>query len=260
MTRLLHTSDLHGNYKLPMRASDFDVWVDTGDFFPNITRGQNIEPQWQHDWFTRTSEPLRKKYMPIIRRLHPEHPQGWYPPKSRLPRGRVSVGNQLIDWLGGRPVVSVPGNHDWVNLAGQLKLLGYKNAYDLTKGPIELDGYRWAGFSQIPFVTGEWQGEIGSFFDEPGGDEQFRKIVAKAMTTHPDILLTHSPPYGILDYSEGKGGNAGIRELTKWLERRHHEVKLNLFGHIHEDGGKTLREMDILFVNSAQACQLIEVP
>jgi hypothetical protein len=40
---ILHSSDLHGQYKLLLEGhanTDFDVWVDTGDFFDNKGRGR----------------------------------------------------------------------------------------------------------------------------------------------------------------------------------------------------------------------------
>lgn len=255
---VLHTSDLHGDYKRPMQTNAFDVWVDTGDFFPNITRGHDIEPRWQYDWFTMTAMPLRKRYIGWIRNYYTSMgitPQGWYPSKSRLPRGRASVAKQLIEWLGGRPVISVPGNHDWQSLAKLLKKAGYKNAWDVSDGPVTLAGHRFAGFREVPWVTGEWMGEVGTFFEKGN----FKPIVAKAMTAHPDVLVTHSPPYGILDESplKDESGHAGIPELAQWLAYRPHDVKLHLFGHVHERGGSQANVMDITFVNSANTAQVV---
>ena len=49
-----------------------------------------------------------------------------------------------------------------------------------------------------------------------------------------DILMTHSPPYGILDVSK-QGINSGCANLM----RRVREVKplVHVFGHIHEGHG-----------------------
>lgn len=57
-----------------------------------------------------------------------------------------------------------------------------------------------------------------------------------------DILITHSPPYGILDeaehiYMHGDGyENCGSTSLRDRLEKIH--PKLHVFGHIHEGAGK----------------------
>ncbi len=254
--KILHTSDLHGDYKLPMKTQDFDVWVDTGDFFPNISRGDKIETRWQKDWFTETKLPLRKRYMPWIRRHYEGQgysPSEWYPSNSRQPRGSTTIGEDLVQWLQGRPVICVPGNHDWQSLCGLLRAQGYDRAWDITKGPVELGGHRWAGFREIPFVTGEWVGEVRPYADD------FRRIVAKTMAAEPHILLTHSPPQNILDFCPSKGGYCGIAALTQYLGYRPHDVKLHLFGHVHEQGGKAIKEMDMTFVNSANTSQIVEI-
>ena len=49
-----------------------------------------------------------------------------------------------------------------------------------------------------------------------------------------DILITHGPPFGILDQTTG-GDRAGCRELLKALEYK--KPKLHIFGHIHEGYG-----------------------
>lgn len=53
-----------------------------------------------------------------------------------------------------------------------------------------------------------------------------------------DILITHSPPYGILDQVKTEfGASVGDRDLLLALHERI-KPKLHVFGHIHENGGK----------------------
>lgn len=52
-----------------------------------------------------------------------------------------------------------------------------------------------------------------------------------------DILITHSPPYGILD-KEIRGTFCGSKSLLEHLERI--KCKIHVFGHIHECGGQQL--------------------
>lgn len=247
--KILHTSDLHGNYKPLLEITDFDVWVDTGDFAPNVSRGHDIETRWQTDWYQLPRQRLKKKYRSVV--------GDWYPVQGRQPPFKESISSALIQWLDGRPMLGVPGNHDWVSLAKRLQAAGYTQAWDLTEGPIELGGQRWAGFREIPWVTGEWQGEVGSLFEKGN----FQPIVARAMTAHPTVLVTHSPPYGVLDYSPPKGGHCGIPELIKWLAYRDNDVHTHLFGHVHEEGGQTVREkaLGIRFSNAANCAQIIEI-
>lgn len=63
-----------------------------------------------------------------------------------------------------------------------------------------------------------------------------------------DILITHTPPYGILD--EDKYGNKfGDWHLLEAVKRI--KPKLHVFGHIHHCGGQTVKIGETLFVNAA---------
>jgi len=58
-----------------------------------------------------------------------------------------------------------------------------------------------------------------------------------------DILITHGPPYGVLDKAPlssraDKFKHCGCEELRLALERI--KPKLHVFGHIHGEGGKTM--------------------
>ncbi|KAL4866884.1 hypothetical protein BDV12DRAFT_172216 [Aspergillus spectabilis] len=50
-----------------------------------------------------------------------------------------------------------------------------------------------------------------------------------------DILLTHGPPYGMLDQVVGTGESVGCEHLTRAVERA--RPALHVFGHIHEGYG-----------------------
>lgn len=50
-----------------------------------------------------------------------------------------------------------------------------------------------------------------------------------------DILITHTPPHGVLDYVPRSNEMVGCEALTKRLYEIN--VKLNVFGHIHESYG-----------------------
>ena len=63
-----------------------------------------------------------------------------------------------------------------------------------------------------------------------------------------DILVTHSPPYGILDVSN-KGNYCGSKALLKEVHRI--KPKLHLFGHIHEARGNT-KINQIIYCNVAK--------
>ena len=214
MTTILHTSDLHGSYKpllAALSAGDFDLWVDSGDFFPNSTRGiASVEASYQAKWF------------------------GAY----------KALGERIAVALNGKPLVSVGGNHDYVSLAALVRAAG-GTAYDLSDAPVEVCGLKFAGFRQIPWIAGEWNGET----------HDFTGLVDAALGADPDVLVTHAPPYGILDED-----GYGIGPLTTALAYRPHRIKAHLFGHAHHNGGQTAQEMGILFHNGATGIEKVTVP
>ena len=63
-----------------------------------------------------------------------------------------------------------------------------------------------------------------------------------------DLLVTHCPPYGILDKSN-KGKNAGSKALKTISQLR--KPKMHIFGHIHEAQG-TMKIGETLFLNVAR--------
>lgn len=63
-----------------------------------------------------------------------------------------------------------------------------------------------------------------------------------------DILITHSPPYGILDQNV-QGEYCGSKSLLETIHRIN--PSLVVYGHIHEFGLRKKIENDILFVNSS---------
>lgn len=69
-----------------------------------------------------------------------------------------------------------------------------------------------------------------------------------AIPDDTDILVTHSPPHNILDRC-ADGYRAGCHQL----ESRVLEVKprYHIFGHIHEDGGKTQQGDGTVYVNAS---------
>lgn len=201
--KFLHSSDLHGQYDDLFSFTDFDLWIDTGDFFPNKTRGdRNVETIYQQRW--------------------------------SLANG---LEDRLTEWLDGRPLVSIGGNHDYTSLADLVRIFGGK-AYDLSEGPAKIAGMTFAGFREIPWIIGEWNGE----------SHDFSGLVRTAIGADPDILVTHAPPDGILDSRKYPSGIPGLAMALKYQD---HRIKHHFFGHIHENGGKSIEEMGIRFVNGA---------
>lgn len=71
-----------------------------------------------------------------------------------------------------------------------------------------------------------------------------------------DILITHCPPYGRLD-SVGEKGHIGCKDLwEKILGLRN--LKLHVFGHVHECGGKKEFISPPYFVNASHVNERYE--
>ncbi len=206
--KILHTSDLHGSIRSKHLLCDFDIWIDTGDFFPNKTRGErSVEIPHQKRWFERKAA-------------------------------------YVLEALNGRPLISVPGNHDYISLAQFFhNYFGYENAHEIVSGKIvEVNNIRFGGFPNIPWIEGEWNYETHN--------AEMSDIVQLCPLSDIDVLLTHAPPGSILDIGFGNV-NYGIPSLTSALFYTEHNIKHHFFGHIHTCGGMSVEQGGIQFYNGA---------
>jgi Icc-related predicted phosphoesterase len=151
--------------------------------------------------------------------------------------------------LKNRPLISVAGNHDWLELANLCSVRGVE-AYKVTVSGFTFRELKFAGFREIPQIYGRWQGEVP--------ESRLRELSELALAADPDVLVTHAPPYGILD---GLAGNdhIGIGPLATKLATMPHKIKLHAFGHVHERSGEMLRMGGTLFSNAAVALNVIEL-
>lgn len=213
--RVLHTSDLHGKYKRFLQSDlDFDVWLDTGDWFDNIGRSAKTGGR-------------------IVPALEARQQARWLQWKQLCPRIR--------DWLKGRPVILLPGNHDFLSLANALQQSGCPEVHSITPDGVQVAGLTWAGFRQIPRIAWEWEGEIE--------EADFEPLIQQTLACAPDVLVTHAPAGGILDDHGSRG--YGIQPLTSALAYQPHRVRWHFFGHEHACGGRQVEEMGIRFFNGA---------
>jgi predicted phosphodiesterase len=93
-----------------------------------------------------------------------------------------------------------------------------------------------------------WQPEFcGWGFNLPRG----RALAQKwdAIPNDVDILITHTPPEGILDKNL-HGESCGCEELRKNVHLKKYQPRVHTFGHIHEDYGVEVVE-STMFINAA---------
>ena len=219
MIRICHVSDTHNQPSVVrgVAESDADMLLITGDCISNkLNRllGEMAIPQQEIRYQDRWLRKQAKKWAQDLR---------------------------------GRPVVAVGGNHDFIPYTPWLRHYGAQ-VYEITESNpcVELFGLRFAGFREVPFVTGEWMGEVA----------EFTVPMQRAMACRPDILVTHGPPKGILDRDdeEGEGWSYGIDQLHEVLFGSSHRITHHFFGHAHADGGRQVDLGGIRFINGACHC------
>ncbi|KAG8685915.1 hypothetical protein FRC08_012843 [Ceratobasidium sp. 394] len=70
-----------------------------------------------------------------------------------------------------------------------------------------------------------------------------------------EILVTHGPPFGILDVARRICESVGCPALAQTVLGRLSKLRLHVFGHIHEGRGAEVRVgaagQDVVFVNAA---------
>jgi Icc-related predicted phosphoesterase len=84
------------------------------------------------------------------------------------------------------------------------------------------------------------------------GAERWLEAIYKRVPRDTEILLTHTPPYGILDRAS-RGTHAGCQTLSATLEELG-QCRMHVFGHIHEAHGAIIHEGgERVSVNAAMA-------
>lgn len=128
-----------------------------------------------------------------------------------------------------RHKIFICGNHDdYLNGANIDGLPD--NVYQLSNSGIEIEGVKFYG--------------VPMFFEDCITDRQSRNYANIPADT--DVLITHSPAYGILDFDDGI--NYGSEELLTKLSSLN--LKAHLFGHLHARHG--IEEQNgIIFSNGA---------
>jgi Icc-related predicted phosphoesterase len=148
----------------------------------------------------------------------------------------------LNDWLGELPhryKIVVPGNHELFLEADPSERSMLDNAIVLIDEGIVVEGLRIWGSPVTPL----YGGAFGLSFARD------RKRLYARIPRDIDVLITHGPPFGILDTAPVSGLHEGCRELLRAVTRV--RPKLHVFGHIHTAYG-VFRTEHTTFVNAAR--------
>ena len=148
----------------------------------------------------------------------------------------VGSGQEAIDFLNWfcdlpyRHKIFICGNHDDYLYGANIDGLD-DNVHYLCNSGIEIEGLRFYG--------------VPMFMSDCITDCQSRNYAHIPEDT--DILITHSPAYGILDFDDGINyGSEQILERFPLLQN----LKAHLFGHIHAQHG-IVEKHGVLYSNGA---------
>ncbi len=165
--------------------------------------------------------------------LHLSDTHGLYKDLAALPPADVVIHSgdflrddtneaimDFIEWLGGalphKHKIFIAGNHDDALYGATIEGLP-EGVHYLCHSGVMLDGVRFWG---VPYFVEE---------DAAG---VLPERVAR-IPTDTDVLISHLPPFGILD--EARGCNFGSSDLLEAVRRV--RPRLHLFGHAHDAHG-----------------------
>ena len=145
--------------------------------------------------------------------------------------------------------IFIAGNHDFgfEDNPNQIKsLLTEYKTVDYLQDDLLLVGK--GDYEDMVKVWGTpWQPEFHNWaFNLPRGEKLKEKW--DMIPTNTDILITHGPPHGKLDYVPYSNMNVGCEELIKLVNEI--KPKINVFGHIHEGYGYVF-DGNTHFINAA---------
>ena len=163
-------------------------------------------------------------------------------------RGYMEEIRDFLEWFSKLDQythkIFIAGNHDFFfedNPLQSKELVGqYPNITYLQDNHVDIDDIRIYG--------SPWQPEFYDWaFNLPrNGDEL--KAKWSNIPTSTDILVTHGPPFGILDVAPRGNINVGCEVLTGELKRINPII--HVFGHIHYSYGYIQRD-STHYINAA---------
>lgn len=87
--------------------------------------------------------------------------------------------------------------------------------------------------------------------------EMTRNLFEEIIPLDTELLVTHGPPYSILDWNETEmwdpqeKDHIGCKDFLSFLKRVDHRIKTCIFGHVHHCGGMSETIDEITYYNVA---------
>jgi Icc-related predicted phosphoesterase len=144
----------------------------------------------------------------------------------------IELGSIAKNFKYGCPFIA--GNHDWLGERNStlMKQIALDNGLIyLDHSSVQINGFNIFGSAYTPEFC-NWA------FNVPRGQPLKEKWAQ--IPDNTDILITHGPPYGILDTVLGRHPmkHLGCEELSSRVNELK-QLKLHVFGHIHDSYGQT---------------------
>lgn len=162
-------------------------------------------------------------------------------------RGEFSAVAQFANWMSQQPFkhkIVIAGNHeltfaDPIMSPMVINLLKSAGCTYLQDSSVEING--------VLFYGSPWQPR---FYDWAFNLERGPQISQKwdAIPDNVNVLITHGPGYGTLDYTT-RDGSQGCEMLAQRIKQLKH-LKAHIFGHLHAGYGHKIIN-NVHFVNAA---------
>ena len=220
--RILHVTDLHGSTKAFRLAKElyFDLGADllvvSGDLTGKcVSNGKVTKCVWGR---LKDPQTLGKEGFEAAGGYFVEAPDREVERNSPGLLARASA-KRVEEWLrdlrdSGVEFYVIPGNvdHPYMDEVVKPKDFTFK-------------GLRFCHLSYVPYTP------FGTYRE--ASEERLRALLPKEPC---DVLVSHTPPKGYLDYSNYHGGgHVGSEAVREWLES--FQPLLGLHGHVHEARG-----------------------
>ena len=166
-------------------------------------------------------------------------------------RGRQREVEDFVEWyedLKFKNKLLIAGNHDFMfedNPEEALRILESKgkSITYLNDSGVEIDGIKFWGSPVTP-----------RFFDWAFNRDADIQYHWNMIPYDTNVLITHGPPYGILDLTVREGKPVGCHYLRRRLFDLK-DLKVHSFGHIHEGFGQQVGDDEdfegVHFVNAS---------
>jgi Icc-related predicted phosphoesterase len=156
-------------------------------------------------------------------------------------RGHYKEVCKFLEWFESLPYmhkIFIAGNHDFI-FERDNALVIPDNVHYLKDSYVIIEGLKIYGSPWQPWFH-NWA------FNLPRGEKLAKKWAQIPDDT--DILITHGPPNGILDFAIYSNENVGCEDLNIRIQEV--RPKISVFGHIHEGFGQIEKD-GIKYINAS---------